>query len=236
VVARNDQKQAQISVDSAIQQKRTAEASADLNRINQAQIALRNAEDLKNAAAARVQYLEAYGVFVKRHWRYTQENMYWKEAKYEHAKAEIAKSNSIQPRDVQYEWFPKQVDDRGKRTGVARDKEASLRANAMRARDTWVKLQSAADHENNRTTTAWDPMAPEGSSAGSTANANAHVEVPVNGGAQGGPKSGMTTTGTAGGPVTNTATTNPPPQQPPPTPPPPPNQGGTNGGEQKPQQ
>ena len=39
------------------------------------------------AAEARVKYFEAYRAYLKRWHRYTQENMYWREAQYEDAKA-----------------------------------------------------------------------------------------------------------------------------------------------------
>lgn len=167
-IARNDQKQAQLAVDSAISQKQSAEKSADTNRINQSAIALHNAEDLKRATDARVKYLEAYRDYMKRFWRYTQENMYWREAQYEQAKAAIAKGNGIAPKGVQYDSFPKQVDDRGRRVQSAKEKVLGDKEHAVQAREAWLKIQETADRENGHTTTAWDPMAPKGGAAAQT--------------------------------------------------------------------
>src|SRR5580693_9006035 len=57
--AHNDQKAAQLGVDSASSNKKSADASNDMNRINQATKDLHTAQDLANASAARVRYVEA---------------------------------------------------------------------------------------------------------------------------------------------------------------------------------
>src|SRR5688500_4179089 len=104
--ARNDHKAARLAVDSAISAKKSAEQSADMNRVNNAQKDLRAAEDSEKAAKARVAYFEAYRAYLKRFHRYTQENMYWREAQYEAAKATLAKQNNIQPKGVNLDDFP----------------------------------------------------------------------------------------------------------------------------------
>ena len=82
-VARNDQKAAQLAVDSAISTKKAAEASADTTRINQATKDEHAAETAYHASEARVKYLAAYRDWLTVLQLYTAENMYWREAQYE---------------------------------------------------------------------------------------------------------------------------------------------------------
>jgi colicin import membrane protein len=159
--ARNDHKAAKLAIDSAIAAKKSAEQSADMNRINTAQNDVRNAEASEKAAASRVKYFEAYKNYLKRFHRYAQENMYFREAQYEAAKAQIAKSNNIAPRGVNLDDFPKQAQDRGKRTDNAKSKAESEKQKAVSARSNWLSQQSAADKATGRTGTLYDPMAPK---------------------------------------------------------------------------
>ena len=55
--ARNDQKASRLAIDSAVSNKKSADASADMNRINQSVKDLNTAQDLGKAADARVNYL-----------------------------------------------------------------------------------------------------------------------------------------------------------------------------------
>jgi hypothetical protein len=158
---RNDQKGAQLSIDTAINNKKTAEQSADNNRINEAAKALHAAESLKKAADARVKYHEAYRGWLGKHLRWTQENMYWKEAQYELAKSEVAKRNNKSPKGIDYNWFPKQADERGKRTESSRGKADGEKQRATSARESWLKAQQTADQENGRPSALPDPMAPK---------------------------------------------------------------------------
>ena len=102
-VVRNEQKAAKLGVDSAVTTKKSADASADTNRINQATKDLHTAEDVAKAADARVKYFEAYRDFLQRQLRYTQEVMYWREAQYELAKAQTAQKASIAPKGVSFD-------------------------------------------------------------------------------------------------------------------------------------
>lgn len=158
---RNDQKGTRLAIDTAISNKKQAESSADNNRINQATKELHAAEQLAKAADARVKYHDAYRNWLKRHWRYTQENMYWREAKFELAKSQLAQKNNKSPKGVDYNWFPTQEQSRGKRVGSAKEKADAERQRAMAARDTWIKLQAGADKENGRPSARPDPMAPK---------------------------------------------------------------------------
>jgi hypothetical protein len=160
-VARNELTSTGLKIDSAVSTKKSAEASADQNRINQGVKDLHTAEDQQKAATARVKYLETYRAYLKRYWRYTQENMYFQEAQYEQAKAQIAKQNSIAPKGVSYESFPQQIQERQKRTQSSKDKAEADKVNAVNARASWVQIQDQADKENGTPTHLWDPMAPK---------------------------------------------------------------------------
>jgi hypothetical protein len=159
-VVRNDLKAARLAVDSAVSNKKQAEASADNNRINQATKDLHAAEQAAKAAELRVKYYEAYRNYLKRNWRYAQENMYWREAKYELAKSQVAQRANKSPRGVDYNWFPAQEAERAKRVQAAKAKADAERQKALAARDAWLKQQQISDRENGRSNNLPDPMAP----------------------------------------------------------------------------
>lgn len=156
--AKNDHSAAKLAVDSAITAKKSAEQSADMNRMNNAQKDLKAAEDSEKAAALRVKYFEAYRDYLKRYHRYTLENMYWREAQYQNAMATLAKQNNIAPKGVSYDDFSKQLDARGKRVTGAKEKAEQLKSKAVSARQSWLAQQQAADKLTGRTGTLYDPM------------------------------------------------------------------------------
>jgi hypothetical protein len=157
---KNEQKAAKLLADNAIANKKSAEASADTNRINAAQQELHNAELQLRAAEARVKYFEAYRDYVKRLQRHTAETMYWREAQFELAKAQLAQQNNVAPKGVQFEWYPKQESERSKRANTAREKADSEKQRAQSARDNWLKLQQSADQASGKPSSLPDPMAP----------------------------------------------------------------------------
>jgi hypothetical protein len=159
----NDQKAAKLQVESAVTAKKSADASADTNRINQATKDLHTAEDVSKAVDARIKYYEAYRGYLRRVLRYTQEAMYWREAQYELAKAQTGQKNGIAPKGVSYDTFPKQVEERSKRSTSAKGALDSEKGRAMSARDNWLKAQETADRESGRPTSYPDPMAKSGS-------------------------------------------------------------------------
>jgi hypothetical protein len=167
-IARNDAKAAHLAVDNAISAKKAASQSADMNRENQAQKDLHAAEDNEKAAKARVAYLEAYVRYMRGYTVYTLANMYAHEAQFEATKAQIAKEHNIAPKNVSYEWFPKQKDERGQRLAREKQRSEKGKATTLQARQNWLQLQKTADTESGHTSTAWDPMLnkPEGATAG----------------------------------------------------------------------
>lgn len=171
-IARNDQKAAHLQVDSAMSQKKSAEASNDTNRINNAQRDLHTAEEGEKAAIARVKYLEAYRAYMQRYSRYTAENMYWREAQFEQSKAQIGKQNNIAPKGITYDWFPKQIEERQRRTQKAKDGAEGGKQKAAVARESWIQIQTGADKDSGHPTQGWDPMAPKGTPATAGNNPN----------------------------------------------------------------
>ena len=156
---KNERSAAQLQIDSALNDKKTAEASRDNNQINDATRKLRAAEMGKKASEARLKYFEAYRGYLKQHFRYTQENMYWREAQFELAKSTLAQKNGKSPRDVQYDWFPKQEQERKSRAESTKGKVDGEKSRAKSARDGWLSAQATADKESGRTSALSDPMA-----------------------------------------------------------------------------
>lgn len=166
-IAQNDLKRARLGVDSAVSTKKAAEASADTNRVNQSTKDLHTAEDVAKAAEARVKYIEAYRDYLKVVLRYAQENMYWREAQYEVAKAQVGQGNHIAPKGVEYDAFPKQEQERSKRASAAKERLDSAKQHVMSARDNWMRAQEVADREEGHPSNLPDPMATKSGASGS---------------------------------------------------------------------
>jgi chromosome segregation ATPase len=159
-IVKNEHKAAKLSLESAQATKKAADASADTNRINTATQELRTAELALKAAESRLKYFEAVREHAQRKQAHTAENMYWREAQFELAKAQLAQQNSIAPKGVQFDWYPKQEADRAKRTASARDRAESSRQRAQGARESWLKAQQTADQASGKPSSLPDPMAP----------------------------------------------------------------------------
>ncbi|MEO7732965.1 MAG: hypothetical protein ABIY55_18520 [Kofleriaceae bacterium] len=158
-IVRNDQKASKLGIESAIANKKAAEASADTNRMNQMAKELHAAEGMSKAADARVSFYEAYRAYLSRVVRHAQEAMYWREAQYENAKAQLGQKNNIAPKGMSYDAFPKQEQDRARRESAARGRVESERGHAMSARDSWKRAQESADRDNGHPSSYPDPMA-----------------------------------------------------------------------------
>jgi hypothetical protein len=92
--------------------------------------------------------------------RSTQEDMYWHEAQYELAKAQLGQKNNIAPKGVEYGTFPQQEQDRNKRAAAAKQRVDVAKQRATSARESWKRAQDSADRENGRPSNLPDPMAP----------------------------------------------------------------------------
>jgi hypothetical protein len=158
-IAKNDRKSANNTLDSALTTKKQADESADQNRVNDAARALRAAELNKKAAEKRVKYMEVYREWLKHQARYTLENMYWREAQFERAKADVAQKNNIAPKDFKFAEYPNQEKEREGRVGNARQRAEDHRNKANNARQEWLRQQAESDEANGRTNDIPDPMA-----------------------------------------------------------------------------
>ncbi len=79
-VARNEKDAAALDERSAKTRQDAANASADMNRIKEAEKEMKGVGLAKQAAEQRYAYIEAYRAWLKRLIRFTQENTYWREA------------------------------------------------------------------------------------------------------------------------------------------------------------
>jgi hypothetical protein len=158
-VARLDEQAAKSGVEAKLLSKKSADASADGNRINQAMADLHRAEAVARAAGERVKYLEAYREYLKVVQRHAQENMYWREAQYELAKAQIGQRNNITPQGVAFDKFAPQEQERARRAASAKSRAESAKGHVLSVRDSWRKAQDVADRESGITTKHPDPMA-----------------------------------------------------------------------------
>lgn len=158
-VARIDAQRAKLDVESKVSLKKAADESADTNRIAKAAHDLHAAESVNKAADQHVKYLEAYQDYLKVVARSAQENMYWREAQYEQAKAQVGQKNGIAPKDVKLDVFPSQEQERRKRAESGKSRVDTAKGRVMTARDTWRKTQDGADKESGVTANHVDPMA-----------------------------------------------------------------------------
>jgi hypothetical protein len=161
----NDKQVAQLKVSTAASNKKAADASADTNKINAAEKDLRTAELGVRAADSRIAYYNAYRAYLLRHWRHTEENMYWREAQFELAKAQLAQKNNIAPKGVTYANFPPQEADRNKRAAAAKGKVDAEKQKASAAREAWLKAQQTADQASGTPSAFEDPMLASGKTA-----------------------------------------------------------------------
>lgn len=119
-LARNEKKQAEISKDSASTKKEAANDSKDNTRINAAMRDDRVAELGLRAADQRVDTLEAKKSWLEKLIRYADENTYATEAKYELAKAKLARNHNIAPPGFALQAYVDQYEERSKRAQKAK--------------------------------------------------------------------------------------------------------------------
>ncbi|MEO8705249.1 MAG: hypothetical protein ABI867_34725 [Kofleriaceae bacterium] len=165
-VVRNDRDKTKLQLSSAKSNKSTADASKDTNKINAATRDIHVAEMSVKAADLRIKYFETYRAYLKTLWRYTEENMYWREAQYENAKAQVAQKNNIAPKGLSFDSVSKQEQDRSKRAANRKTKLDSAKSSAMSARESWLKAQQTADQANGTPSNFADPMQSVPSTAG----------------------------------------------------------------------
>jgi hypothetical protein len=158
-LAKNERDKANIDEKSAESNEKTAQASADMTKVAQADKDLKAAQSAKEAAQARYDYLDAYRKWLEKLERYTEHNMYWKEAQYELAQAKLAQSNNIQPKGFKLDDYATQESDRGRKTQDAKQRADSEKEAAEEARSKWLTMQKNADALLGKHSDYADPMA-----------------------------------------------------------------------------
>ena len=124
--ARSEAARARQQKESAASKKSAAKKSDDFEQINLALRDERVAEVTVRAAEQKVAMLEARRAWLKTYLRFTAENVYSTEARYELAKARVARANNIAPPDFAFQAFVDQHEQRRRtadRTRVMADRE-----------------------------------------------------------------------------------------------------------------
>lgn len=172
--AKNEQQQAILEEQSAAAEKRRADESADMNRVNRAMAKARAAELARKAADVRIEYLSAKKTALKLFVRYTLEDLYAAEARFELAKASVAKSNSIRPKGFDHKRFVAQANSRKDAAGVAQVKFKDAKRVAIEKRKRWQSLLAESQRANGgspvnatdtstESTSSWTAPAPPAS-------------------------------------------------------------------------
>ncbi|HET6610697.1 MAG TPA: hypothetical protein VFG83_01855 [Kofleriaceae bacterium] len=149
--AKNERQQAILEEETAAAEKRRADESADMNRVNNAMAKARAAELARKAADIRVEYLGAKKKALKLFVTYTLEDLYATEARFELAKASVAKSNNIRPKGFEHQRFVTQANKRKDRVRSAEAKFKDAKRVALDKRKQWQALLQEAQRANGGT-------------------------------------------------------------------------------------
>jgi hypothetical protein len=114
-VGKNEGKQAKLDHNSAKTKKKAADDSGDMNKINAAKRDERVSKLAVAAAEKKVEAIKARRTWLKKTLRHHEESTYAAEAKYELAKANLARSNNISPKGFAHQAFVDQQQDRSRR-------------------------------------------------------------------------------------------------------------------------
>lgn len=133
-IAKNEKKQAELERQSAQRKKKDADDSGDQNRVNLAMRDVHVGDLAVQAADKKVKAAEAHRQYLKKWVRYTEENVYAAEARYELSKAKLAQSKNISPKGFKVKDYVDQETDRSHRA-----QRAKLISD--RERDKWNQKQ-----------------------------------------------------------------------------------------------
>ena len=153
-VARNDVKRAKIDRDSARSRRKAADESGDYTRINQAKRDERVTDLAVRAATAKVEALETRRGWLKKLVRYHEENTYAAEARYELAKANLARGKNISPKDFAHQPFVEQQQDRSRRAQRAKLLADRERDSFQAKKKDWEAKRREADQASGVDTAA----------------------------------------------------------------------------------
>ncbi|MFH0899382.1 MAG: hypothetical protein V2A73_02005 [Pseudomonadota bacterium] len=111
-IARNQCEQAVLAEKSAQAEKRAADRSGNLTRVNSAERGLRAAELGRRTADAKLGFLQTKGNWLVKQIRYHQFNALAREAKHQLEKARLAQSKNIRPAGFAFANFESQYRER----------------------------------------------------------------------------------------------------------------------------
>jgi hypothetical protein len=166
-LAKGELDQALIAEKNAKVKLDSANGSGDQTRINAAEHESRAALLERRQADAKLAYMKAKLAFHKKWLRYTDFDVYAKEAKFELEKAKVAKANNINPKGFAYDPFEQQYKQRSEAAQKARaqadnekgkmlDKEKAWKA----AEKEWNDFKGVATPPAGGTGTPPTPPAP----------------------------------------------------------------------------
>ncbi len=144
-VAKNERKQALLSEQSASSEKKAADKSADMTRVNQAASAMRAAQLHRRAADEKVSYLKYRRKYLKKVLRWREEDMYAKEAKFEWEKARLARSKNIRPKGVDFGKYESQQKKRSERSQRAKAIANKSKSKMEAKKKKWEGLKASAN-------------------------------------------------------------------------------------------
>ena len=154
-VAKNELKQAVLAEKSALQEKRAADDSGDMNRTNRATKDQRVAELERRAADDKVAYIKAHQGYLKKLVRYRAEETYHRESRYEYEKARLGQSKNIAPKGVKYDDYKIQVDERSRRAQKAKLASEQAKQKSTAAEKAWQgRLQEVKQAKGGSSTGA----------------------------------------------------------------------------------
>lgn len=144
-VAKNELAQAQLDEKSAQSRKKAADDSADVTRMDAAARELRAAQLSRQAAAKKVDYMKAQRDYLKKKLLQAEDESYAKEARYELAKARLAKANNIRPKGFDPANFERQAQERSKHAQRSKSLIQREGARAENLRREWQALVRDAE-------------------------------------------------------------------------------------------
>jgi hypothetical protein len=144
-IAENERDQALLSEKSAGHEKKSADDSSDMNRVNSAMRSKRAAELSRKAADEKVSYLKEYRNYLQKHMLYTEWNRYAAEARFELAKAKVAQAKNIRPKDFEIADYEKQYKQRADGAKKAHSKAETAKKKAETKKKKWQALVNEAN-------------------------------------------------------------------------------------------
>lgn len=144
-VAKNELAQAELDEQSAQSRKKAADDSGDMNRMNASAQEVRAAKLAREAAAKKVEYMQAQQVYLKKKLLQAEDDVYGKEARYELTKARLAQANNIRPKGFEMANFQRQSQERSKYAQRSKALLQRDKAKADTLRREWQTLEREAE-------------------------------------------------------------------------------------------